>query len=124
MSRGQRSATWGRSPSSRSLGSDLVRTLDRGGSPRYCSVSDRNGGARHACCDGEPSVADGRPTIEHVAAGPVWRPGGDGVVRFIRFDAGMGSTYGIVEGEVVHAINGNLFSPGARTGWVHPMAAV
>ncbi len=67
---------------------------------------------------------DGRPVIEHMAGRPEWRPGGDGMIGFVRFDVGRGATYGIVEGETVHEIAGDLFSPGARTGTIHPVASV
>ena len=71
-----------------------------------------------------PPWLDGRPTLELVAPGPTWRPGAAGIVKFIRFDAGLGPTYGILEDDAIHAIVGTPFLPLAPTGWVHRISAI
>jgi len=68
-----------------------------------------------------PPWLDGRPTLQLLAPGPTWRPGGSGFSRFVRFDAGMGPRYGVLEEERVHAIAGDLFGMPAPTGWTHAL---
>jgi hypothetical protein len=67
---------------------------------------------------------DGRPVIEVVAPGPMWRPSGHGPVRFIRFDAGFGPSYGILEDAVVQEIAGDLFSSAAPNGLAYEEGSV
>jgi hypothetical protein len=71
-----------------------------------------------------PPWLDGRPTLQLVAPGPTWRPGGAGPVRMVRFDAGVGPMYGVLEGETVHQLAGDLFSTPTPTGWTHALGDV
>ncbi len=71
-----------------------------------------------------PPWLDGRPTLQLVAPGPTWRPSGPEPTRFVRFDAGLGPTYGILDGDVVRGIVGDPFSAPTPTGWTHPLGDV
>lgn len=71
-----------------------------------------------------PPWLDGRPTLQLVAPGPTWRPGGQEPTRFVRFDAGMGPTYGILDADVVREIVGDPLAAPTPTGWTHPLADV
>ncbi|HKJ01328.1 MAG TPA: DUF2437 domain-containing protein, partial [Longimicrobiales bacterium] len=62
---------------------------------------------------------DGRPTTVLVAPAPDWLPSGSDVLRFVHFDGGDGPRYGLLDGDVVVELRGDLFSPVAATGLTH-----
>lgn len=49
---------------------------------------------------------------------------GQKVTKFARFQLDKTAAYGVVEGEVIHEIAGNLFGDWKRTGKTHPLARV
>ena len=46
------------------------------------------------------------------------------VTRYVRYEAGGGAAYGILEGETIHALLGDLFGSPTRTGVAHKLADV
>ena len=67
---------------------------------------------------------DGRPTTVSIAPAPSWRPDGPELLRFLRFDAGGGPRYGLLEGETVYELRDDLFSPVVPTGLSYSLEAV
>jgi len=49
---------------------------------------------------------------------------GQKVTKFARFQLDKTAAYGVVEGEVIHEITGNLFGDWKRTGKTHPLSSV
>ena len=59
-----------------------------------------------------------------LAALPLAHAAEQKVTKFARFQLDKSAAYGVVEGEVIHEIAGNLFGDWKRTGKTHPLAGV